>query len=463
MKKITIIIPFLVIINITGFCQSITWFRSYVRQGDDVSNSIVQTPDNGYILVGQAMIGLCAMRLNAYGDTIWYRIFPGGAASDIIKTNDNNYIVLGGYSNVTKIDINGNILWTKGPFNLNVITVSIKEELIGNFILCGSKDTLGILAKPYLLKLNSNGNMIWERTYNTNIYFGEFASVSIAYDENYLLTGPYSNNDSINDKLFFTKTDTAGNPIFFYGYDTIKYCYGKFIYQTSLNSFVIGGRYGAGPFLTKVNASGTIQWFYRYINNYYNGCNGVTNTNDGGYAFTGWWDTAGTNIEHHAFLLKTDSSGIEQFRKVYLYASLDGNYGYDIKQTSDSGYIISGLRTNYNIYDIMVIKTDKNGFTQIIGIEPINTITPKYFKLYQNYPNPFNSITIVRFEIAVKSQVKIILCDILGRDVKKIVDEDLKAGTYEINFNASNLSSGVYYYSLYTGSFRETKKMILIK
>jgi Secretion system C-terminal sorting domain len=142
---------------------------------------------------------------------------------------------------------------------------------------------------------------------------------------------------------------------------------------------------------------------------------------------------------------------------------LDIDIGNAVNQTSDSGYIITGLRANQNVIDIIVIKTDKNGLTQVIGIEPINSFIPRDFKLYQNYPNPFNPTTKIKFDVAKGGEIKIILYDILGREIRNIVDENLKAGSYEINFKASNLSSGIYYYSLIAGGFRETNKMVLIK
>jgi hypothetical protein len=88
---------------------------------------------------------------------------------------------------------------------------------------------------------------------------------------------------------------------------------------------------------------------------------------------------------------------------------------------------------------------------------------PSSYKLSQNYPNPFNPSTKIGFEIPKDGFVSLKIYDILGREVSNLVSRVMKAGTYEINFNASRLSSGVYFYSLDANGFKDTKKMVLQK
>ncbi len=99
----------------------------------------------------------------------------------------------------------------------------------------------------------------------------------------------------------------------------------------------------------------------------------------------------------------------------------------------------------------------------VIGIEPVSTEIPSAFKLYSNYPNPFNPVTKIKFDIAKQTNAKLSVYDMLGRIVKVLVNEDLSAGIYEINFEGSSLSSGVYFYKLETGYFADTKKMLMVK
>jgi type IX secretion system substrate protein len=103
-----------------------------------------------------------------------------------------------------------------------------------------------------------------------------------------------------------------------------------------------------------------------------------------------------------------------------------------------------------------------------IGIEPLSNELPAKFQLYQNFPNPFNPVTKIKFDIPsnVKretSNAKIIIYDVLGREVATLVNEKLKPGTYEVEWDGTNYPSGVYYYRLVAGDFSETKKMVLIK
>jgi|WetSurMetagenome_2_1015567.scaffolds.fasta_scaffold02724_4 hypothetical protein len=85
------------------------------------------------------------------------------------------------------------------------------------------------------------------------------------------------------------------------------------------------------------------------------------------------------------------------------------------------------------------------------------------FRLYQNYPNPFNPTTNIKYVIAKNSYVILKVYDILGKEVATLVNENLKAGIYEAEFKAANLSSGIYYYRLEAGDFSDTKKMIIVK
>jgi ligand-binding sensor domain-containing protein len=88
---------------------------------------------------------------------------------------------------------------------------------------------------------------------------------------------------------------------------------------------------------------------------------------------------------------------------------------------------------------------------------------PTEYALYQNYPNPFNPTTTIEFDIPEKTNVKLIIYDILGREVETLIDKELEPGKYKINFTATNLPSGVYFYTLKTPKFTKTKKMLLVK
>ena len=98
-----------------------------------------------------------------------------------------------------------------------------------------------------------------------------------------------------------------------------------------------------------------------------------------------------------------------------------------------------------------------------IGIENTESEIPAAYKLSQNYPNPFNPTTNIKFSIPKTGNVKLVIYDITGREIETLINENLTAGTYKTDFDASALSSGVYFYKLIAENFSDVKKMILIK
>jgi len=95
-------------------------------------------------------------------------------------------------------------------------------------------------------------------------------------------------------------------------------------------------------------------------------------------------------------------------------------------------------------------------------INPIG-LTPGKYNLSQNYPNPFNPSTSVKFDVAIDGFVSIKIFDVLGREIKSLVNDNLVKGSYEVSFNAGELSSGVYFYKMESGNFSQIKRMMLLK
>jgi len=101
----------------------------------------------------------------------------------------------------------------------------------------------------------------------------------------------------------------------------------------------------------------------------------------------------------------------------------------------------------------------------IVSVEEIKStsLSPEDYLLFQNYPNPFNPITTIKWYSPVSCTQTLRIFDVLGNEVKTLVDEERAEGNYEIEFDASSFSSGIYFYQLKAGSFIQTRKMILIK
>ncbi|HSQ76227.1 MAG TPA: lamin tail domain-containing protein [Bacteroidota bacterium] len=95
--------------------------------------------------------------------------------------------------------------------------------------------------------------------------------------------------------------------------------------------------------------------------------------------------------------------------------------------------------------------------------EPAGIGTPGVFQLHQNYPNPFNPSTVISFSIAREGQVRLNVYNLLGQTVASLLDKRLGAGLYLVNFDASSLPAGIYVYSLEAGSYKESRKMALVR
>ena len=151
----------------------------------------------------------------------------------------------------------------------------------------------------------------------------------------------------------------------------------------------------------------------------------------------------------------TDSAGV--------FLSIDN--GSSWKAIGMTNYYINALTIN----DTYVFAATGEGvwrrpLTEILtGVEGQGIKIPNQFILEQNYPNPFNPSTIIQYAIASRQFVTLKVYDVLGNEVSTLVNEEKPVGNYEVNFNAGGLSSGIYFYKLQTGSFIETKKMMLLK
>ncbi|MBI2430223.1 MAG: PQQ-binding-like beta-propeller repeat protein [Ignavibacteriales bacterium] len=147
---------------------------------------------------------------------------------------------------------------------------------------------------------------------------------------------------------------------------------------------------------------------------------------------------------------------------------------YIMKIPSDSSlvnlnteFVVSTQNVSASSYEWWTFKgnNQRTGYRKSIvtGVKnPPNSI-PEKFALRQNYPNPFNPTTIIEYDLPKDSRVKIIVFDMLGRQVRTLVDEENPAGSYKAEFKANNLSSGVYFYHLRTNEFSQTKKLMLMR
>lgn len=158
----------------------------------------------------------------------------------------------------------------------------------------------------------------------------------------------------------------------------------------------------------------------------------------------------------------------------YVLIDADAPQSSPIVQTGSYNYSNAATFGNDEnilfIYDSLVANQYYQEFVQrfteaggSIGIQQVSSNVPSEFGLKQNYPNPFNPETNIQFSVPVNGAVELKIYDMLGKEVATLVNSELTAGVYNYKFNAANLSSGVYFYTLKAGEYRETKRMLLVR
>jgi hypothetical protein len=255
--------------------------------------------------------------------------------------------------------------------------------------------------------------------------------------------------------------------------------------DTSINCFAISGNKIAagtnskGVYISSNNGANWTQTALnnKYIlslaysgNNIYAGTvqNGIyVSTNDG----VNW--TQSLIISNPIYALTMSGSNIIAGIYQYSYSGIGGvhistnngtswipkNQGFNLPiiqvyaMTVVNNYIFTGLYKS----------TWRRTISEIMEINNISTEAPSKYSLGQNYPNPFNPMCNVQFSMYNAGQVKLVVYNVMGREVQTLVNEKLNAGTYEVKFDGSMLNSGVYFYRLVTKDFSETKRMLLIK
>ena len=223
-------------------------------------------------------------------------------------------------------------------------------------------------------------------------------------------------------------------------YDSTGFTYNYFIqFVDNYNGYKLSWN----PTRIQKTTNGGINWYVMTIpGNVSPKCSYFIDVN------TGW--VAGSNGQFSGEVVKTTNSGLtwtlqfDEYNKI-----VNSIFAFD----------------SYNAWlcgDYSSIYATTNG-GGVIGIIPINREIPFRFFLSQNHPNPFNPVTRIKFNLPKSLPVRLIIYDLLGREVATLVNEQLKPGSYEIQWDGSNNASGIYFYRLETGEYVETKKMVLIK
>jgi hypothetical protein len=164
----------------------------------------------------------------------------------------------------------------------------------------------------------------------------------------------------------------------------------------------------------------------------------------------GYWNILGNNVLTKRFMRNQYSGNYIE----YVYAMGFGIAGVNSKEGQNySSHSLIGCYVNGVLY----------GDTLLTGINRISSEVPSSYSLSQNYPNPFNNSSKFKVQNSKLEHLKITVYDINGKEVQTLVNEVLQPGSYEIMFDGDGLNSGVYFYQLTAGNYRETRRMALIK
>jgi photosystem II stability/assembly factor-like uncharacterized protein len=217
-----------------------------------------------------------------------------------------------------------------------------------------------------------------------------------------------------------------------------------------------------------------MQMFFRisFVNNQFgwvagNGKNIYRTTNFGSN-----WDSIGyisEASESYSVRFSGLNTGFSGGTFGKLFKTTDGGHNWRQENISNlnPGYIMSIWAFNDSVLWAvggggMIIHTTTGG--EPVGIINNNQKVSDKFILYQNYPNPFNPTTNIKYQIANSKYITLKVYNLLGKEITALVNEYKKVGTYEVNFDGSNLSSGIYFYSLFAdGKIMDTKKFVLLK
>jgi hypothetical protein len=367
-----------------SFAQ-ITFHKTIGGTQDEVANSVQQTADGGYVIVGHTKtfgVGdndVYLIKTNANGDTLWTRTF-GDLGNDqgksVQQTADGGYIITGLSSSfgagdidvfIIKADSNGNTVWTK-TFGGSLMDFGycVSELADGSFVIAGETRSFGAgLGDVYLIKLSSAGDSLWTKTYGGPD--ADWAnSIASCMDGGVIMAGTTKSFGAGDFDVYLVKTDSSGSLLWSKTYGRTNTDVGVSVSQTADSGFIITGNtrsFGAGGtdvYLVKTDSAGDTLWTRAYGGTSFDYGTSVQQTADRGYIIAGYTQSffaSGSDV----YLIKTDSSGAIAWSRTYSGTTTELSYA--VQQTADGGYVIAGQTISYGagLFDIYLIKENNIG------------------------------------------------------------------------------------------------------
>jgi hypothetical protein len=452
------------------------WTRTYnIGSGNAAVNTAI-TADSvgnvyvlGYIGPTFGPYDIVLVKYNTSGQQQWIKTYLSSFPGDVALDNTGNIYVCGGIGNsalLIKYNSNGDTIWTR-TYNIagnGSGAGHIKVNGQGYVYLGGSSRNISTNQYYFLaLKYDSNGIYQWHNTY-TSTGFETMRAMTIDVFGNCYLAG--NGSDGVTDGGLTIKYSPSGVQLWL---RVLRYAQGTnandIITDINGNIYVTGAyTLGGGNFnyfTIKYNTIGDSNWVRTY--------NGSANDNDEAYSValddlndiyvTGRSINSSSSWDYTT--IKYDSNGIQKWIQIYNNQTVNAeDVANKIILDKNKNIYVSGLSKGVvgGPLDYVTIK-----YSQTVGIWPVSNIIPDEYTLEQNYPNPFNPKTKIIYQMPKSGNVKLIVYNLLGSQLTVLENGYKQAGIYTLDFDASNQSSGIYFYKLITENYIETRKMILVK
>jgi hypothetical protein len=309
----------------TDAIGNIRWAKTFGGTSDDRAYSVQQTFDGGYIVAGYTesfgagWYDIFLIKTDTNGNVQWAKTY-GGTSGDVTfsvqQTSDGGYIVAGYTASfgagdrdifLIKTDANGNVQWAKTYGGTNYDDAfSVQQTSDGGYIVAGRTHSFGAGGAFFLIKTDANGDIIWAKTYG-GTYWDYAYSVQQTSDGGYIVAGLTISFGAGGD-IFLINTDANGNIQWAKTYGGTGWDWAYSVQQTSDGGYIVVGASWYNIFLINTDANGNIIWAKTYGGIGDDGAYSVQQTSDGGYIVAGYTASFGAG-GYDIFLIKTDANG----------------------------------------------------------------------------------------------------------------------------------------------------------
>lgn len=465
------------------------WASRYDNAGKDDAANAITVDATGNVYITGYTTGLTSfkdyitIKYSSSGNLLWSSMYNGKGNDDdlssAIAVDGLGNVFVTGYSVglissedylTIKYNSAGNEQWINSYDNPDMDDIDIANSMIldgtGNIYVTGYSIGNGSAEDYATVKYNSAGNEQWVRRYNgTGNDYDITTGMAVDGSGNVIVTG-YSVGSSSAEDYATVKYDPQGNSLWVNRYNGASNSYDiatSIAADSQGNAYVTGYSYGdltSEDYATiKYSPEGLEEWVSKY-----NGTGGdfdiatsVKSDFKGDVYVTGY--SFDTDTKENYATVKYNSAGVEQWTEIYNGASNGSDIASSIlSDINDNIYVTGYSYDGPNSVDYVTFK-----YSQTVGINQVSNSIAGAFELKQNYPNPFNPVTKINYELPISNYVSLKIFDISGKEVSTLVNQVQTRGSYEVSFDASNLTSGIYFYKLETNSFSATKKMLLVK